>query len=215
MDTNVPMKLQQSTWRKFGILNWDIKNQEKKVERCIMSIHFWTFFWLYIFVFFFVSPTLPGAIWAKWVFIDSCVICFQKIFSPIWTIWVWTKSCWGPCGKSFGPTWIFRTFLPSQQKLSSKANKTNLLFSRFFRPFVPTPIFGLSGPWGSVQNLVGTPLGNHLDQHENLGHLYQLNKNPFPSPSGPIWILYNVVRFVQKKSVLAYLDLWALYSPQD
>ena len=127
----------------YSIGIWRTKKKRRKV------CYFHLFLDVFLAVFFFcVSPTLPGAIWAKWVFIDSCVICFQKIFSPIWTIWVWTKSCWGPCGKSFGPKWTFRTFLPSQQKLSSKANKANLLFSRFFRPlfqplFWPIWTFGL------------------------------------------------------------------------
>ena len=96
-------------------------------------------------------------------------------------------------------------YLPNKNYLQ-RLTKPICFLADFFGP-CSNPYFGLSGPLGSVQNLVGTPLGNHLDQHENLGHLYQLNKNPFPSPSGPIWILYNVARLVQQKKNL-FWPIW-------
>ena len=207
MDTNVQMKFQQSTWRKFGILNWDMKNQKETSKGVLFPFIFGRFFGC---IFFCVSPTLPGAIWAKWVFIDSCVICFQKIFSPIWTIWVWTKSCWGPCGKSFGPKRTFRTFLPSQQKLFSKANKANLLFSRFFRPLFQ-PLFWPIWTFGLCTKSCWDPF------RKSSGPTWK-SRPSVPAQQKPlsksIWANLDFIQCCStcsKKFVLAYLDLWALY----
>ena len=128
----------------------------------------------------------------------------------IWAYWIYIELYWDPFGKPSGPKWFLEQSVPSQQETLSKAIWTNLDFIQSCSTFFKMSILVYLDLWTLYKILLG-PLREIIWANMKFRPSVPAQQKTL---SKAIWANVDFIPSCStffKKSILAYLDLWAFY----